>query len=91
MSCPIKMLDLELTEPLADVEGLEAYSRVRFLMRYRGTPVRCLERTVIEGAIRAGDLSGKHLERSRHAIILEYPETNLASQAFGTDREILPG
>jgi len=47
MSGPIKLLDLELTEPLVDVEGLVAYSRVRFLMRYGGTPVGWLRHVFI--------------------------------------------
>nr|WP_255698964.1 glycosyltransferase [Tychonema sp. BBK16] len=39
----IKLLDLEFSEPINQIRGLEKYDKIRILVRYRGVPIKWVE------------------------------------------------
>ncbi len=39
----IKLLDLEFSEPINQIRGLEKYDKIRILVRYRGVPLKWVE------------------------------------------------
>ena len=39
----IKLLDLEFSEPINQIRGLEKYEKIRILVRYRGVPLKWVE------------------------------------------------
>src|SRR5690606_12575019 len=50
---PIRVLDLELDRPIADVEGLHGYGSVRLLVRDRGFPLGTIDVPVNAGVLPA--------------------------------------
>jgi hypothetical protein len=46
---PIKVVDIELSKPLQDFDGLESYSGLRVLVRLHGTPLGFVEVPLLEG------------------------------------------
>ncbi len=39
----VKLLDLEFSEPINQIRGLEKYDKIRILVRYRGVPIKWVE------------------------------------------------
>ncbi len=39
----VKLLDLEFSEPINPIRGLEVYEKIRILVRYRGVPIKWVE------------------------------------------------
>jgi O-antigen biosynthesis protein len=52
----IRVLDMELDDPVRDIGGLDGYTAVRALVRLRGAPVAILRIDVHEGVCRAEDI-----------------------------------
>jgi GT2 family glycosyltransferase len=53
---PVQVVDVELSEPLPDFEGLERYGAVQALVRLHGRPVASLRLPVEEGRLPAASL-----------------------------------
>jgi glycosyltransferase involved in cell wall biosynthesis len=39
----VKLLDIEFSEPINPIRGLEVYEKIRILVRYRGVPIKWVE------------------------------------------------
>lgn len=67
---PIKVMDVEVSRPLADLRGLDGYGGVMALVRAHGVPLGCVEVPVLDSACSATAL--------RRAILAGLSETLLA-------------
>ena len=52
---PIKVIDIEISEPLKDIDGLDAYRKVRCLVRWHGVPLGSLDLPIRNGRLYATD------------------------------------
>lgn len=59
---PIKVVDIELTQPLPAVDGLEGYFGVRAILRLRAVPVAYLDCPVVGGRCDPGLLARRILD-----------------------------
>jgi O-antigen biosynthesis protein len=82
MATRVKVMDLELSQPLPEVRELSDYSHLQFLLRWHGTPLGCVKIPVVENACSPGLLRDailrKHTEAwvqklLRNALLAEDP------------------
>lgn len=79
MLYPIKMIDIELSQPLSDLENLDGYIAVKGLVRLHGVPLGYVQAPVSLGRCSAQTLSKLVLENYSWAIISELLRNGLAS------------
>ncbi len=65
---PLRLLDLELSDPIADVSRCERFGAVRLLVRLRGTPLGWLDLPLLDGRCPAERIERAAAGRSRAAI-----------------------
>jgi O-antigen biosynthesis protein len=59
----IRLLDVELSRPLTDIEGLDGYHLARLLVRAHGTPVGSVDVEVRDGGCTAGAIRAAIVEQ----------------------------
>lgn len=62
MLYPIKVADVELSNPLEDIKDLENYTGFLGIVRLHGQPVGYIQMPVVNGAVKAEDLIKKIIE-----------------------------
>lgn len=77
---PIKVVDIELTQPIPTLEGLEAYMGVQGLIRLHGVPLGYVKAPVTLGHCTAAALGQLTLEQHSQAIINQLLSNGLSSQ-----------
>jgi O-antigen biosynthesis protein len=88
VACPIKVVDVELSRPVARVEGLHAYVGLQALVRLHGVPLGYVHLPVHHGCCEAEALSNAINQRHGHAILRHLLSDSLA--VSGTDQLDLP-
>jgi O-antigen biosynthesis protein len=88
VNCPVKIVDVELTDPPQPVEHLEGYSSLRVLARFRGAPLGWVELPVLDGHCMAAAVRRKILERYRTQIVTYALEDDLARSGFSQERGV---
>ncbi|AFY59006.1 putative glycosyltransferase [Rivularia sp. PCC 7116] len=86
MLYPIKVVDVELSLPLQDIQDLESYMQVQALVRLHGLPIGYVKAPVTNGKCLATSLSKLILEQYSETIINRLLENGLAAS---TTRESL--
>src|SRR5437763_1709964 len=66
---PVKVADLELSGPLATIEGLDGYTRLRGLVRLHGAPIGYVDLPVVAGRCSATSLARTILDKHPLPII----------------------
>jgi len=79
MLYPIKVLDIELSQPISDVENLDGYMFLKGLVRLHGVPLGYVQAPVTLGRCSAQTLSKRILEEYSWSIITELLKNGLAS------------
>ena len=79
MLYPIKVVDVELTQPIPTLTGLEAYMGVQGLIRLHGVPLGYVKAPVTLGQCTAATLGKLILEQHSWAIICQLLKNGLAS------------
>ncbi|MBD1913103.1 MULTISPECIES: glycosyltransferase family 2 protein [unclassified Leptolyngbya] len=85
MLFPIKVVDIELTQPLPTFEGLEAYMGLKGLVRLHGVPLGYVEAPISLGRCTAETLSKRILEQHSWDIICQLLKNGLASPQHPKD------
>lgn len=75
---PIKVVDIELSQPLTDLEGLGGYIGAQGLVRLHGVPIGYIHVPVIAGRCEAATLSKRILAQHQDAIIRQLLHNGLA-------------
>ncbi|BDA72035.1 hypothetical protein CAL7716_062010 [Calothrix sp. PCC 7716] len=88
MLCPIKVIDIELSLPLQDIEGLDGYMQVQALVRLHGLPIGYVKVPITNNKCLATDLSKLILEQHSESIIKRLLEKGLAAQSTATSLKI---
>lgn len=81
MLCPIKVVDVELSLPLQDIEGLDSYMQVQALVRWHGSPIGYVKAPITNGKCLATSLSKLILEEHSEKIINHLLQNGLAAQS----------
>lgn len=76
---PIKVVDLELSQPLVTLEGLEGYQGVRGLVRLHGVPIGYVQMPVVAGCCTADSLSKQILAQHSTTILRHLLQNQLAA------------
>lgn len=79
MLYPIKVVDIELSQPIPTLEGLETYMGLQALVRLHGVPLGYVKAPVSLGKCTAATLSKLILEQHSWAIINQLLKQGLAS------------
>ena len=79
MLYPIKVVDVELSLPLQNIEGLDGYMQVQALVRLHGLPIGYVKAPVTNGKCLATSLSKLILEEHSEKIINRLLENGLAA------------
>ncbi|GAN33091.1 MAG: glycosyltransferase [Candidatus Brocadia sp. AMX2] len=66
---PIKVTDIELSRPLADIEGMDGYGSLQALVRLHGTPIGYIKIPVSDGKCTVAAISKSIQRKHGHAII----------------------
>ncbi len=66
---PIKIVDIELSRPLADIEGVDGYGSLQALVRLHGTPIGYIKIPITDGICTAAAISRSVQKGHGHAII----------------------
>src|SRR5437667_2812120 len=69
MVVPLKVLDLELSQPLPTLECLDRYAAVKALVRLHGTPLGYIHVPVLGGRCSAPALGNAILEQHSWAVL----------------------
>ncbi len=80
MLYPIKVVDIELTQPIPTLEGLEGYMGVQGLVRLHGVPLGYVKAPVTLNECTAATLGKLILEQHSQAIINQLLKNGLASE-----------
>lgn len=80
MLYPIKVVDIELTQPIPTLEGLEGYMGVQGLVRLHGVPLGYVKAPVTLNRCTAATLGKLILEQHNQAIINQLLKNGLASE-----------
>jgi len=76
---PIKVVDIELTQPLPSFEALDGYIRLQGLVRLHGVPLGYVQAPISLGRCTAATLSKLILEQHSWAIICQLLKSGLTS------------
>ncbi|NET30814.1 MAG: glycosyltransferase [Cyanothece sp. SIO1E1] len=79
MLYPIKVVDIELSQPIPTLEGLEKYMGLQGLVRLHGVPLGYIKAPISLGHCTAATLSKLILEQHSWAIICQLLKNGLAS------------
>lgn len=79
MLYPIKVIDIELSQPIPTIEGLDGYMGVQGLVRLHGVPLGYVKAPISLGKCTAATLSKLILEEHNWAIICQLIRNGLAS------------
>ena len=79
MLYPIKVVDIELSQPIPTFEGLETYMGLQGLVRLYGVPLGYVKAPISLGRCTAATLSKLVLEQHSRAIICQLLKNGLAS------------
>ena len=85
MLYPIKVVDLELTQPLPTFTGLDRYLGLQGLVRLQGVPLGYVQAPIALGSCTAATLSKLILEQHSWAIICQLISNGLASPQRSED------
>ncbi len=80
---PIKVVDIELSRPLATLRGLDGYMGLQGLVRLHGAPIGYIKAPVTAGCCQANTLSQLILEQHSGTIIRHLLQNRLASPQPG--------
>lgn len=69
MHKPIKVIDIELSRPLADIEGMDGYGSLQALVRLHGAPMGYIKIPVTDGKCTAAAISKSILKKHGRAIL----------------------
>ena len=75
---PIKVMDVEFSRPLEDIEGLDEYRAVMGLVRFQGTPIGYITLPLHDGRCTALDLSRAIVDQHGTAIARHLLRNRLA-------------
>ncbi|WP_346289900.1 glycosyltransferase [Sphaerothrix gracilis] len=78
MLYPIKVADIELSQPLPTLEGLEGYLGLQGLVRLHGVPIGYVQVPITNGCCTAHSLSQLILEQHSDAIVKQLLKQGLA-------------
>ncbi len=79
MLAPIKVLDLELSQPLPTLTGLAGYMGFRGIVRLHGVPLGYVDRPIVNGGCSAASLGKAILDQYSWAIVEQTLRQGLAS------------
>ncbi|MEO1095008.1 MAG: glycosyltransferase [Cyanobacteria bacterium J06638_28] len=79
MLCPIKVVDIELSEPIPSFAGLDSYYALKGLVRLQGVPLGYVQAPVTSGQCSAQTLSKLILEQYSWAIVCQLVKNGLVS------------
>jgi GT2 family glycosyltransferase len=79
MLSPIKVVDIELSQSICTLEGLEDYVKLRGLVRLHGTPIGYINAPITAGRCEATTLSKLILEQHSWTIIHQLMRNGLAA------------
>ena len=85
MLFPIKVIDIELTQPIPTLEGLEDYMGLRVLVRLHGTPLGHVKAKISNGRCTAETLTRLILDEFNWEIICQSLRNGLVSQRPSAD------
>ena len=85
MLYPIKVVDVELSQPIPTWDGLEQYMGVQALVRWHGVPLGYVKAPISLGRCTAATLSKLILEQHSRAIISQLLKNGLASPQRSED------
>ncbi|MEA5593353.1 glycosyltransferase family 2 protein [Rivularia sp. UHCC 0363] len=88
MLYPIKVVDVELSLPLQDIEGLDGYMQVQALVRWHSSPIGYIKAPITNGKCLATSLSKLILEEHSETIINRLLENGLAVQSTAKSLKI---
>lgn len=69
MFTPKKIIDIEISLPLMDIEGLDGYAEIEALIRLHGYPVGFITVSCIEGRCKASDIGREILSRHAYSVM----------------------
>ena len=84
MKYPIKVIDVELSEPLGTIDGLEHYRGIQVLVRLHGTPLGWLRLPVWNGRCSREELAHRVVERLDGPVLREALQ-NALSRGLSAD------
>ena len=76
---PIKVLDIELRQPLEDIQGLDGYEAVQALVRLCGKPIGYVKISLTAGYCPAATVSRAIMERHSMVIVGQALRNGLTS------------
>jgi glycosyltransferase involved in cell wall biosynthesis len=79
MLYPIKVIDIELSEPLPTITGLDGYLGLQGLIRLHGTPIGYIHIPITAGRVEAGILSKEILEKHSKSLINRLLQNGLSA------------
>lgn len=79
MLYPIKVSDIELSEPIATITGLENYLGLQGLVRLHGAPIGYIHAPITDGRVEACTLNKEILEKLSKALINRLLQNGLSS------------
>jgi GT2 family glycosyltransferase len=85
MLYPIKVVEIELSQPIPDFEGLEKYMGLQALVRLHGVPLGYVKAPISLGRCTAATLGKLILEQHSWAIICQLLKNGLASPQRSED------
>lgn len=83
MHPPIKVMDVELSRPVETLTGLEAYPRVKLLVRIHGIPIGYVSLITENGTCPRGMIVNAVLEQHRTTIIRQVVRRGLMNPVSG--------
>lgn len=83
MLCPIKVINIELTQPLASLANLAGYQAVQALVRWQGVPIGVVQVPVCNGRCEAATLKQAILEQHHAAILRQLVLNGLLNNTIG--------
>jgi O-antigen biosynthesis protein len=89
MFTPIKVMDLELSEPPRTINGLEGYQFVQFLVRLHGTLLGYVKLPVIGGGCTAAAIGQAVLRQHGRAIIRHLVNDSLMPSSLPGAQEVI--
>ncbi len=85
---PLKVVDIELSQPIPTFEGLETYIGLQGLVRLHGVPLGYVKAPISLGRCTAQTLSKLILEQHSQAIICQMLQQDLASRKHPQDLQL---
>jgi len=93
MAQAVKVVDVELSQPLTDIAGLGAYRTIQFLVRLHGTPLGFVRLPLHEGRCSAAALYRAIVQQHGRAVVrqllFQWLEAPLPPQSLAVD-DLLP-